>query len=190
MAIAERLYTSGWISYPRSETNAYPPNFDIRSALQGQSHSTEWGHLCSELLSHGFDHPSGGKDVGDHPPITPMRLAEHGDLLGDSWRLYEFICRSFIGSIMPNMKYLVTTVEVGIGNETFEISGIQVINSGFAEAMHWRLMSNERIPDYSEGEELAIEDIKITEGVTTPPDYLSESDLIDLVSAAYIWLQL
>lgn len=30
LQVAERLYTSGYLSYPRTESSAYPPNFDIK----------------------------------------------------------------------------------------------------------------------------------------------------------------
>jgi DNA topoisomerase-3 len=35
LSIAERLYLSGYLSYPRTESTKYPTSFDIVGALQG-----------------------------------------------------------------------------------------------------------------------------------------------------------
>ena len=52
-----------------------------------QRHSREWGEHVQELMRRGINPPRGGKDVGDHPPITPMAPARPSDLGGDAWRV-------------------------------------------------------------------------------------------------------
>ena len=32
--VAERLYTSGYLSYPRTESTKYPDNYDLTSAVK------------------------------------------------------------------------------------------------------------------------------------------------------------
>lgn len=50
--------------------------------------------------------PQGGTDVGDHPPITPVRAATEEELGGgDAWRLYDFVARHFLGSVSPDAVY-------------------------------------------------------------------------------------
>lgn len=50
MQIAERLYTQGYISYPRTETTHYPENFDLKSTLRQQANSSFWGETVSVTL--------------------------------------------------------------------------------------------------------------------------------------------
>lgn len=51
MQIAERLYTQGYISYPRTETTQYPANFDFRSVLNDQKNSPAYGEHVKKLLA-------------------------------------------------------------------------------------------------------------------------------------------
>ncbi|RIB03211.1 DNA topoisomerase [Gigaspora rosea] len=181
MIIAERLYTQGYISYPRTETTSYPKNFDIKSVLKDQSGHPSWGLYAKELLEKGFDWPTGGTDAGDHPPITPMRVAHEGDLSGDSWRIYNYITRHFLGSISPNLKYQKTNVTIKIGIETFECSGTKVLQPGFSAVMHWRTMSDQIMQEFNQNEILKIIDVRLVEGQTSPPDFLTESEVITLM---------
>ena len=43
MLIAEKLYTKGFISYPRTETNIFPQDLDLRSLVQMQTSDPNWG---------------------------------------------------------------------------------------------------------------------------------------------------
>ncbi|KAJ2957588.1 hypothetical protein NQZ79_g6685 [Umbelopsis isabellina] len=181
MSIAERLYTQGYISYPRTETSSYPESFDLDEVLREQRNHPLWGDHCRELLQQGYDRPTGGKDVGDHPPITPTRMADEAELGGNTWRLYDYISRTFIGSLSPNLKYIKTKVLIAIGKEKFECSGVQVTSAGFASVMHWMSKANEYLPSFAQGETVEVIESKLGDGQTSPPDYLTESELIELM---------
>ena len=179
MQIAERLYTQGYISYPRTETTHYPENFDLKGTLRQQLSNSIWGSSVRELLEVGINKPRKGHDAGDHPPITPMKPATEAELGGDAWRLYEFITISFIASISYDCKYLQTTVKFTIDQETFSLSGKTVTSPGFTSVMHWQaISSDERMPHCQKDDLYEITEVKLEERQTSPPDYLTESELI------------
>uniref|UniRef100_A0A9L0RYI9 DNA topoisomerase n=1 Tax=Equus caballus TaxID=9796 RepID=A0A9L0RYI9_HORSE len=84
MQTAERLYTQGYISYPRTETTHYPENFDLKGPLRQQANHPAWADTVKRLLAEGINRPRKGHDAGDHPPITPMRSATEAELGTDA----------------------------------------------------------------------------------------------------------
>jgi DNA topoisomerase-3 len=112
---AERLYLSGYLSYPRTESSAYPKSFDIKGTLEEQLGDRRWGSYVRGLLAEGHSESRGGVDMGDHPPITPCRaLGPHDQLSGDMARIYDFVVRHFIASVSPDAVWCSTKVEFEI----------------------------------------------------------------------------
>ncbi|CAL9040038.1 DNA topoisomerase 3-beta-like isoform X1 [Musa acuminata AAA Group] len=181
MQLAERLYTQGFISYPRTESTAYPSSFDFRSALSAHLRNPIWGNDVQILLADGFCKPRMGSDAGDHPPITPMRSATEDMLGSDAWRLYQYICQHFIGSVSPDCKYTRTKIEFTSGGELFYCVGQHVISKGFTSIMPWMGVSEKNLPQFKNGDKINILKVDLHEGTTSPPDYLSESELISLM---------
>lgn len=70
-----------------------------RGVLKQQQHSVEWGLEVRDILGEGINKPKKGHDAGDHPPITPMKLATRNDLDGDAWKLYDYIARHFVATV-------------------------------------------------------------------------------------------
>jgi DNA topoisomerase-3 len=74
-----------------------------RSTLRELSNcsGSDWQSHIKSLLSEGqYTSPKRGKDVGDHPPITPVKFASSAAVGGgDYWRLYDYVCRHFIATV-------------------------------------------------------------------------------------------
>lgn len=84
--------------------------------------------------------------------------------------------------VSPDCIYEETTVSFDASNESFSLSGKNVIEPGFTSIMPWKRVSNdEPIPSFTTNEIFTIEDVKLDERHTTAPDYLTESELISLM---------
>lgn len=66
LGVAERLYLSGYLSYPRTESTRYPASFDVAGTLRDQAQDNRWGPYVSDLLRTGPNVAKGGIDMGDH----------------------------------------------------------------------------------------------------------------------------
>ncbi|XP_057602423.1 DNA topoisomerase 3-beta-1 isoform X2 [Hippopotamus amphibius kiboko] len=182
MQTAERLYTQGYISYPRTETTHYPESFDLRGPLRQQANHPCWADTVRRLLAEGINRPRKGHDAGDHPPITPMKSATEAELGGEAWRLYEYITRHFIATVSHDCRYLQSTISFRIGPERFSCTGKTVISPGFTEIMPWQSVAlEESLPTCQRGDTLAVAEVKMLEKQTSPPDYLTEAELITLM---------
>ncbi|KDP32568.1 hypothetical protein JCGZ_13118 [Jatropha curcas] len=181
MQLAERLYTQGFISYPRTESTAYPSSFDFKGTLGMLANNSMWGSYVQRLIVEGYHKPRLGTDAGDHPPITPIRLATE-DMLGkDAWSIYHYVCQHFLGSVSPDCKYVRTKVEFSVAGEFFHCIGQHVTVEGFTSIMPWLVVSEKNLPQFKKGEKVEVSKVDLFEGKTVPPDYLSESELISLM---------
>lgn len=60
--------------------------------------------------------------------------------------------------------------------------GQKTIDAGFTEVMHWLKPGDEGSTSMlKEGEKCRLINVRLDEGRTTPPDYMSESELIGFV---------
>lgn len=181
MQVAEKLYTNGYISYPRTETTNYPASFDLRGVLKTLQRSSEFGEDASNILND-FQQARKGVDVGDHPPITPMKLMERRDNDNDTWEIYRYICRHFMATLSRDLKYRTTTAKFNINGEIFTANSNELIEAGYTKVMTWQTFGkNEFATPFKPNDVVKINRVKLEESQTGPPSYLSESDLISLM---------
>lgn len=74
MRLAEKLYTQGFISYPRTETNEYPKEMNLGQLVGQQTGDPNWGAFAQGILDNGGPTPrQGNKSDKAHPPIHPTK---------------------------------------------------------------------------------------------------------------------
>lgn len=67
------------------------------------------------------------------------------------------------------------------GGETFSASGISVERPGFTSIVHWKSIHSEPLPPLLKGEKVAVSEVELVAGKTSPPNYLTEAELIGLM---------
>ena len=199
MTVAEKLYSSGYISYPRTETTRYDPNgFDVRKILREHQSHPEWGKTASHLLRTKYSNsgrpPIRGYDAGDHPPITPLKAATREEVGGgNQWRVYDFITRNFIGSLSDELTFTRRTAELEVAavqnGPKFELEQISIDSLGFAGACRWVLndigasskKDDEKEIQFREGLKFSVKKAQSTTLKTKPPRFLQEHELVQLM---------
>ena len=119
MKIAEKLYTSGFISYPRTETNIFPKELNLRPLVEAQTGDQRWGNFASKINQEfGGPNPRKGKKSDQaHPPIHPLKMAP--GLSGNESRVFELITRHFLACVSQDAQGKETTVRININGEKF-----------------------------------------------------------------------
>lgn len=98
MKIAEKLYTQGYISYPRTETNIFPDSFDLNAIVQAQAGDPQWGTFAGNILTRGATPRQGAKTDNAHPPIHPTKYTNTLQVRGRFLGLHAIIvlCPRFV----------------------------------------------------------------------------------------------
>ena len=160
MSIAEHLYLSGYITYPRTESTAYASSFDLISVVNTLSRVDDFRDICIDLLNDGFKKPHKGVDNGDHPPITPCS-AEVKALGKMEFSVFDLIARYFLATVSKDAQFEKVSVKVLIQEEEFRAEGSITINPGFGLATPWLCSKDKELPTFNKGDSVPINNIEL-----------------------------
>ncbi|MCJ1377958.1 DNA topoisomerase [Xylographa soralifera] len=185
MKIAEDLYTKGWISYPRTETDQFDKGIDLKKLIEKQVQDQTWGPYAQNLLNGAFRTPRSGRNNDQaHPPIHPVNYVVSTSLSPDERRVYEFVVRRFLGCCSEDAKGESTTIEITYGDEIFHANGLLVLQRNYLEVYTYdRWESSQQLPTFQLNEVFEPTEANMTDGETGPPGYLTEPELISLMDA-------
>ncbi|XP_076756767.1 topoisomerase 3-alpha isoform X2 [Xylocopa sonorina] len=179
MRIAEKLYTQGLISYPRTETNIFPKELNLTPMVNQQVNHPDWGNFAQQLLEKGLTPREGKKTDEAHPPIHPIKYTDN--LQGNEAKVYEFVVRHFLACLSSNALGQETTVEIDIAAERFIANGLHILERNYLNVYIYEKWGDKEIHAYQEGQVFRPTSINMVQEETSPPQLLTEADLITLM---------
>uniref|UniRef100_A0A915IA97 DNA topoisomerase n=1 Tax=Romanomermis culicivorax TaxID=13658 RepID=A0A915IA97_ROMCU len=182
MDIAQKLYTKGYISYPRTETNKFPANLNLNPLVNMQIADGRWGTFAQRVIDRGPHPHQGTKSDEAHPPIHPLRYVPPMELQNDDERkVYEYVVRHFLACLSDDARGFETLVHIDVAGEKFTASGLIITERNYLEVYTYEKWSDKELPDYVVGEIFQPTAINMVEGKTNAPPLLTEADLIALM---------
>ncbi len=179
MRLAESLYMSGLISYPRVDNTVYPKTLDLGDTVRTLRGVPQYAGYCAELLAKGELHATRGKqETTDHPPIYPTGAADPDKLRADEWKLYNLIARRFLATLSGPATLQSTRVSFDVGGEPFGASGTVLAVPGFRAIYPFGLKRDEVMPACAVGDEFAVDEVALDAKQTEPPARYSQGRLV------------
>jgi DNA topoisomerase-1 len=180
MRIAEWLYTSGFISYPRTENTVYPASLDLKALVSIFKKGPF--RKDAEMVLKGPMVPTRGKrESTDHPPIYPTASATKKDMKDDQWKIYELVVRRFLATLSDPSKWIVMKVKLDIGGEPFKAMGARQIEAGWRACYPYSKAAEQILPELAEGEKLSVLGKEIVDKETQPPSRYGQGRLVKLM---------
>lgn len=184
MSIAEKLYTKGYISYPRTETDQFEKSIDLKRLVSNLIDFPDQGardFIRNMTDGEGFEQPrKGNNNDNAHPPIHPVKLPQ--GLTPEEFKVYNLVARHFLACCSKDAVGEQTRIEAEVGGEYFHTSGIVVAEKNYLQIYEpFEFWGGVELPKFQEGEVLTPSDYSVRQGKTTPPQLLTEADLIGMM---------
>lgn len=177
LKIAEDLYSKGYISYPRTDTNKWLKGIEFEKiksvAIKGLG-------LEAEEFSKHPNPLNGSKNDGAHPPLYPVKPHARDNTL--KWKVWEYIARRFLANVyLGDAKILKQRASVKVGETILKTAGSNIEELGFYKVYPYSKPEDKPIPKMSENEKLKVLELRLVKGFTKPPGRFAESELLKLM---------
>ena len=171
LAISQKLYLDGIISYPRTSSQKIPQEIEPKKILKSlEKHFPEVKQATRAIPK------EGQKTDPAHPSIYPT--GEFKNLTGKEEKLYQLIAKRFIAAFSPDAITANKKITLIANGLPFAATGQEIIEKGWTSFYPITLEEN-KLPDL-EGP-VKIEKTKIEEKQTQPPHRYTPASLVTIL---------
>ncbi len=179
LQIAQELYTSGLISYPRTSSQQLPASLGFTKILKGLSQQSEFKELAAMLLKKEKLVPNNGKKTDPaHPAIFPTGIVPKG-LEGRQAKVYDLIVKRFLSVFGEAAVRETVTAKMHVNGEPFVAKGTRTVEKNWhVFYMPYIKLEEAELPKMEEGDDISVKDILLHDEQTKPPKRYTPASLI------------
>jgi len=179
LQIAQELYTSGVISYPRTSSQQLSYKLGFKKILTALSKQKQYLELTKKLLSLKSLKPNNGKKTDPaHPAIYPT-----GNLPNLSnereQKIYDLIVKRFMATFAEHAVRETMTIDVKCKDEIFIAKGTRTVEQGWhVYYAPYVKIEEEELPSVNKNDVVDVKKIKIHDKETQPPKRYTPASII------------
>ncbi|HYT46298.1 MAG TPA: DNA topoisomerase, partial [Methylomirabilota bacterium] len=185
LSIAEKLYISALISYPRTSSQKLPISINYKKVISRLSKiGYSYTNLATTLLEKDHLTPNeGSKSDPAHPAIYPTGEKPKGKLDGVELKLFDLIIRRFLATFGDPSISEHTTVTILVKDEhIFKVDGRKMLYEGwmnFYKQYINRSSIGIELPELHEGDIMRNVAVTMDKKFTQPPPRFNQVSLLE-----------
>jgi DNA topoisomerase-1 len=179
LELAQELYTSSYISYPRTSSQQYPPSIGFKKILSALEKNAAYKELAQKLLQIAALKPNNGKKTDPaHPAIYPTGMMP-GSLEAQEKKIYDLIVRRFLATFAEHALRETCKIDIDVNKEIFQAKGTTTLEKG------WHIfygpyvkLEEEELPKANSGDNVDVKKITQHDKETQPPKRYTPASIV------------
>ncbi|MFW9820480.1 MAG: DNA topoisomerase, partial [Candidatus Thorarchaeota archaeon] len=189
MQTMNALYLNQIISYPRTDSDVYKLNFNHKEIIQKFTNHSKYKNYSSNLLKQNRIIPTkGNKDMGDHPPITPLESLNINSSRFENElqkKVYDLLVRHYLALFGEDALESKQFLKILIKDEQFNAQIVSLIFPGFLEIAPF-LKPRYDTEIQIVGDKIPVKGIIFSKKETKPPPRYTDTSLLKLMEKNHL----
>jgi DNA topoisomerase I len=175
---AQELYSSGFISYPRTSSQQLTPKIGFKKIIQELMKQSQYGPLGNQLVNKSLKPNNGKKTDPAHPAIYPTGLAPK-KVSQYALKIYDLIVKRFFATFSTPATRETLTVKIDVNTEPFVARGtITTVKGWHVFYEPYVKLKEEELPAVKLNETVIVKEINKLDKETQPPRRYTQASII------------